>query len=789
MTSDRRVAWLSPFGPLSDIGAYTRCLLPHFAEPDEGVFDCDLYINANGPSYDSPVPTMELPVSGEVGEILSRYDAAFFNLGNNFGNHGLIVNALRGLPGIAVLHDFSYHHFFAHRCFAELRTPSAYARLMHQYYGSKGFNMALRSGVITRDATFYAPWDGENVSDYPLIQPIVTLASAAIVHSKFMEEKVAKVFKGPILRLYLPSNQKTSPTAADVSLWHSETATKERCQFASFGHIGRAKCLDTIILAMSHSSALRNRAHLVIAGKPDDKEYVREIESLVNRLGLTKHVTFEYAVTNDRLLEIKKETDVFVNLRYPNTEGASGSLVEMMNAGRPVIAYRAGAYADMPEHVVSFIERGDGPEALVEAMEGLMSRPDKRIEVGTAAANYLRDLDSKNYVRSIKKFVKEIQGDLRRRSRFVAPVREGLRWTLSDIGEAESEWFSELTTARRAFQILDRDRWSHSPEIFLSWPMDDLISFSARVFLHAPSSSGLSVLLTEYAQKLGRWAFYRLMSRLRMHQAACEKPELSKAELEILCERVSDVAFWDIAARLQPEIFVQILYLSVLERGSGVGERESWVTRLRQGLSPAAALLEFLASSEYRQAFSDNLMGSVEDWAKNEVAHSLSRRDQLRPRAVWPVDRSIRFNEDDAIAEALLGSNWHRRDAQGRWSNGRIGDLRFMLPEGCTGRGATLVLQLRVAGTKLTGERRITASHNQKEIASLVIKDDAPVTWKLSLPSSATTRESANIILTADQHFSPAAHGASGDRRLLGIMLIAGTLTITGIDSDKPSVS
>src|ERR1700749_887097 len=168
MTPNPRIAWLSPFGPRSDIGAYTRCLLPHFSDSEEGAFDCDLFVNPNGETYDSPVPMMDLSPSTAVGEILSRYDAAFFNLGNNSQNHALIASALQSFPGIAILHDFSYHHFLAHKCFTELRSPPAYARLIQEYYGSKGFNMALRSGIVTRDATLYAPWDGENVSDYPL---------------------------------------------------------------------------------------------------------------------------------------------------------------------------------------------------------------------------------------------------------------------------------------------------------------------------------------------------------------------------------------------------------------------------------------------------------------------------------------------------------------------------------------------------------------------------------------------------------------------------------------------
>lgn len=787
MTTNTRIAWLSPFGPMSDIGAYTRCLLPHFAKADEGVFDCDLFINANGNRYDSPVPAMDIPAAGHMGEILSRYDAAFFNLGNNFQNHGDIVNALRGVPGIAILHDFSYHHFFAHRCFTELRTPAAYARLVHNYYGSTGFNMALRSGVITRDATFYAPWDGENVSDYPLMQPIVTLAAAAVVHSQFMEEQVAKVFKGPILRLFLPSDQKQAPSSDDAIQWQAKTATSERCQFVSFGHINRSKCLDTVILAIAQSPALRARAQLIIAGKPDDKEYVREIESLVNRLGLIKQVTFEYSVTNDRLLEIKRETDVFLNLRYPNTEGASGSLIEMMSAGRPVIAYRAGSYADMPEETVHFIDRGNELELLVEAMESLMAQPERRIEIGRAARAHLDGQDSQAYVRRLKKFVTDIRGDLRRRARFVAPVRDGLFWARSDVIAEDADWFSDLTNARRSLLLLDRDPGPHSPEMFLNWPMDDLVAFSSRVLLHAPGQPGLPALLAEYAQRLGRWSFYRLISKLRLYQTRCERPEISKPDLEVLSERVSDVAFWDVASRLQPDIFLQILYLAVLERGSAAAERDFWVARIRNGMHPASILIDFLESAEYRQTFSDDLMSEVEVWARDQATVSRNRREQSRARVVWPAGTEIRFKEDNPRTDALLGSNWHRRDAQGRWSDGRVGDLRFILPEGSAKHGATLTLKLRVAGTEFTGERRIVAHHNRKEIASLIVQSDAPVSWNVALPASIAAKEGVNLQLTVDRDFSPSANGQSADRRSLGIMLIEGKLTIDAPEASAPS--
>ena len=778
MTINPRIAWLSPYGPRSDIGAYTRCLLPHFSAPDPQAFDCDLFINACGPSYDSPVPAMEIPTGGAIGEILSRYDAAIFNLGNNTHNHAQITAALRQLPGIAVLHDFSYHHFFAHKCFEELRSPPAYARLMRNYYGSAGFNMALRSGVITRDATLYAPWDGENVIDYPLMQPLAMLASAIVVHSRFVEEKVAKFFKGPILRLFLPSDQKVAPSSEDIARWRSQTVDKERCQFATFGHIGRPKCIETIILAMSQSALLRARANLVIAGHPGDKEYAREIEAMVAKLGLTKQVTFEYSVTNERLLAIKDASDVFVNLRYPNTEGASGSLIEMMNAARPVIAYRAGCYAEIPDNAAILIERAGGVDAVIDAMEAALAHPERRIAIGRAGRDHIGEQNSAKYVKELKAFILSVQGDLRRRSRLIVPVRDAMSWQRQDVAANDADWFADLSRARRSFFLLERDGAVRSPEIFLKWAMDDLIAFVARVLLHAGARNGLVALLTDYAQRLGRWQFYRLISQLDRRQELCRQKELSKEDVAVYGERMMDPAFWDIAARLQPEIFVSLLYLCILARAWGPGEQDNWVRRIRQGTPPSAVLLEFLGSMEYRQTFSDELMSGVEDWARRESALSAGDRGASRAQIAWPLDSNLRFSEDSPTAEALLGQFWHPRDGQGRWSDGRVGDLIFLMPDEAEKRHALLTLRLRVAGTRVIGERRITAHCNRRELATLTIRDDAPLNWKIPLPAAIHSKEGINLLLIADRDFSPAVSGQSRDKRSLGFMLIEGRLTL-----------
>jgi hypothetical protein len=200
---------------------------------------------------------------------------------------------------------------------------------------------------------------------------------------------------------------------------------------------------------------------------------------------------------------------------------------------------------------------------------------------------------------------------------------------------------------------------------------------------------------------------------------------------------------------------------------------------------PAAILQEFVGSVEYCQTFADDAMKDVEAWAKRETALSSKRKSLPRAKGVWPANDVLHFNEEMPATEALLGQLWHRRDAQGRWSDGRVGDLNFHLPEGAAEQGATLTLRLRVAGTRVTGQRQVTAHYNRQELASIVVRDDAPLSWNISIPPSVSSKSGGNLLLMVDRDFSPSAGGQSRDKRSLGIMLIEGQLTLGAAESAK----
>jgi len=125
---------------------------------------------------------------------------------------------------------------------------------------------------------------------------------------------------------------------------------------------------------------------------------------------------------------------------------------------------------NLPDNAAVLIDRTGGPDEVMTAMEELLLEPQRRAQVGAAARDHVREYDSARYVKELKTFVLEIQGDLRRRSHLIAPVRDAMTWRMDDVAADDASWFADLTRARRSLMLLERDSACRSPGIFLDWP-------------------------------------------------------------------------------------------------------------------------------------------------------------------------------------------------------------------------------------------------------------------------------------------------------------------------------
>ena len=105
---------------------------------------------------------------------------------------------------------------------------------------------------------------------------------------------------------------------------------------------------------------LAERTHYVIAGTADPADvYLRELATQITECGLAATVRMLGRLSPVEVDRCARAADVFVNLRHPQVEGCSMSLMYQLPFGRPVITYDSGSFAEVPDQAVAKVAIGD----------------------------------------------------------------------------------------------------------------------------------------------------------------------------------------------------------------------------------------------------------------------------------------------------------------------------------------------------------------------------------------------------------------------------------------------
>jgi glycosyltransferase involved in cell wall biosynthesis len=159
------------------------------------------------------------------------------------------------------------------------------------------------------------------------------------------------------------------------------------------------KALDVLIRAALPLLPDFPRLKVLIAGAGPEEARLR---ALISDLGLEDTVILLGSWRGEEVPDFLSAIDVAVNCS--NFEGTSAAIVEVMAAGRPVVATRVGGTPDLIEHDVHglLVEPQDVP-GLAEAIRQLLADPDRRARLGAAArARQQREFDVSVLVRRLE---------------------------------------------------------------------------------------------------------------------------------------------------------------------------------------------------------------------------------------------------------------------------------------------------------------------------------------------------------------------------------------------------
>ena len=392
-----KIGWFTPFSERSAIGRFSRDVAVVLAKSSELEVCCF----DSGPTHKTEVPLKRFESAARVTPAdLDKYDVVFYNFGNHFPFHGDIYLLSQRRPGIAILHDFVMHHFFAEYHLQHQKNPAAYVETMARVYGQDGEKTA-------RQSVSGAPrvWETDSVVSFPLFEPVLSGSLGAIVHSELMLEEVASAFTGPVRRIPLAYSVDTTQ---EVLTRAALGVSPRRALFVTIGHVNPNKKIMAVLEALRRIPSAKERLEYVIVGACAPA-YRKQLEAAIVDFGLTDVVRLTGEVPDRMLRSYLANADVCINLRFPAMEGASASAIEEMLYGKPLIVTNVGFYRELPDTGVVKIEPG-AESQLTQVLERLLLNPAERESMGRASRDYAeRQFRADSYAAAAIEFVGEVR--------------------------------------------------------------------------------------------------------------------------------------------------------------------------------------------------------------------------------------------------------------------------------------------------------------------------------------------------------------------------------------------
>jgi len=370
-----KIAYFSPLPPLrSGISCYSKHLLKALcSKSDLEVFHygkCELEDYIVHDYYDKPSSLSKLP----------DFDAKIYHIGNNPHYHSAIRDVLIENPGVIVLHDAILYFLVAGRGVGGLFREF---QLSEKVPTTSIANTLSKIKNITENdvLNFSSP------EIYPLLGTVLRYAKKVIVHSHTALKAVKNSgFQSEVVLV-------PHLTYPNVLLGKNEN-TKNKIRrkigieedmfiIGLFGFIGPPKQIHKVLLVVKELISRNYPVKLLIVGTGDD------LFPLIRKYGLLEHTTLTGFVNDEDFQSFFSIVDTVINLRFPSSGEASGSLIHAFSHGKAAIVSDTGWFSELPDNIVQKIPVGKNeiPD-IVETCVRWIKNPKCTNKMGKSALNY-----------------------------------------------------------------------------------------------------------------------------------------------------------------------------------------------------------------------------------------------------------------------------------------------------------------------------------------------------------------------------------------------------------------
>jgi glycosyltransferase involved in cell wall biosynthesis len=367
-----KIAWFSPLSPVpSGISDYSEELLPSLARHAA----IDIYIDPSwtpsnaGITRSFAIRPFE-PEAFRAGD----YDRIVYHMGNDFSAHRYIHEAMKGFPGVVVLHDLVLMGFYAARQGAGRDFPG-FIRFLQEFYPDK----AAWIGERCAGRHPFPLWESRMAMELPMNEEVCRLATGVVTHSHYVMARLGLHDEKPAA--VIPHHGHATHLFDREAIRAGLGVKPEQILLVSTGYVTRNKRYNLVLDVLKE------------LGRPDLRYLIvgRDDAGLLPRLlseGRVDVLTRGFAPLAE-MEGLIAAADIGINLRNPTMGESSGSLMRMLSYGRPVIVSDSGSYGEIPDHCAIKIDTGiDEKEMLKAFIAALADGPDLRAALGREAARY-----------------------------------------------------------------------------------------------------------------------------------------------------------------------------------------------------------------------------------------------------------------------------------------------------------------------------------------------------------------------------------------------------------------
>jgi glycosyltransferase involved in cell wall biosynthesis len=361
-----RLALVSPLPPQrTGIANYSAELMPALSQ----YYDIVLIVDRQ--DSDCTAITMEFPVhdSGWLLANANKIDRVLYQVGNS-PFHDYMRKLMTEVPGTVVLHDFFLSGLFQ---WVELNSSSKmWTRALYNNHGYMPVRVRYKDAETAK-------------LRYPVNLGFVQEAQGVIVHSEHART-LARQWLGPDFTAnwkVIPHVRKLADPGSRGSARDALGVPHDAMILCSFGFLDAVKLNHRLIEAFLGSSLARDpKCYLIFVGENHVGDYGAHLLQMVRDSAISSRILVTGWADPLRFRQYLAAADMAIQLRTGSRGETSGTVLDCLSSGLPVIVNAHGSAAELPNEAVWMLEDDFSTASLITALETLRKDKGRRDALG-----------------------------------------------------------------------------------------------------------------------------------------------------------------------------------------------------------------------------------------------------------------------------------------------------------------------------------------------------------------------------------------------------------------------